>query len=71
MIDHTRTEKIGDDSILFLWSSKSSGKPLRQTIYNKTRGLIDAIGGLSRDIAIAKYKANYPNIDRLVLYFAI
>ena len=28
--DHTRIEKIGDDSILFLWSSKSSGKPLKQ-----------------------------------------
>ena len=23
MTDHTRTEKIGGDSILFLWSSKS------------------------------------------------
>ena len=30
MTDHTRTEKIGGDSILFLRSSKSSGKPLWQ-----------------------------------------
>ena len=29
MTDHTHTEKIGGYSILFLWSSKSSGKPLR------------------------------------------
>ena len=26
--DHTRTEKIGGDSIWFSWSSKSNGKPL-------------------------------------------
>ena len=30
MTNHTRTEKIGGDSILFLWSSKSNGKPLWQ-----------------------------------------
>ena len=32
MADHTRTEKIGGDSILFLRSSKSSGKPLWQSV---------------------------------------
>ena len=38
MTDHTRTKKIDGDFIWFLWSSKSSGKPLWQRDSNSCVG---------------------------------